>query len=117
MQHHWSLQVLQCIVQEEIEELRVKLQHVSNVAEQEINKLKSELSKVGEQFRSAEQAYLPLWTIPYYDEAAKHASAARDHAISYYDKVWFFQTRKGVIQSGKLIALMNNQCVCGHITY
>lgn len=104
-------------MQEEIEELRVKLQHVSNVAEQEINKLKSELSKVGEQFRSAEQAYLPLWTIPYYDEAAKHASAARDHAISYYDKVWFFQTRKGVIQSGKLIALMNKQCVCGHITY
>lgn len=42
---------------------------------------------MGEQLRFAEQAYLPLWSIPYYDEAAKQAAATKEQAVIYYERV------------------------------
>lgn len=80
---------LRSAVQQEVQELRRQILHARNSAEQEISRLNSELSKLGHQFRSAEQAYLPLWSLPYYDEAAKRAAMAKDQAILYYDQVCF----------------------------
>ena len=59
----------------------------SGYPQEEIDRLSTKLAHMAEQLRFAEQAYLPLWSIPYYDEAAKQAAATKEQAVIYYERV------------------------------
>eukprot|EP00892_Ulva_mutabilis_P003033 jgi/Ulvmu1/12730/UM095_0034.1 len=73
-------------VSSELKQTEEQLAEQNCGLQKEVTKLKSELTKLGRQLHTAKRAYLPLWSIPYYDEAVKRAAVAKDQALLYYDQ-------------------------------